>query len=89
MPSGRRKSGAIERATGETLPPAHFRMCVEDMCPERLCNRLRDFGVERWPTMDDVRQEISDLLSEEASRAPKGKAIGAVEAPAAEEAAEE
>ena len=31
-----------ERATGETLPPAHYRMSVEDMCPERLRNRLRD-----------------------------------------------
>ena len=64
-------------------------MCVEDMCPERLRNRLRDFGVERWPTIGDVRQEIADWLSEEASRASKGKAIGAAEAPAAEEAEEE
>ena len=39
--------GRYEHATGETLPLAHFRMCVEDMCPERLRNRLRGFGVEK------------------------------------------
>ena len=43
-----------ERATGEVLPPAHYRMSLEDMCPERLRNRLRDWA-ERWPTIDDVR----------------------------------
>ena len=76
-----------ERATGETLPPAHYRMSLEDMCPERLRNRLRD-RTERWPTSDDVHQEIADWLSEEASRAPKGKAIAAVSAPEAEVAEE-
>ena len=35
--------GRYKRATGEALPPAHFRMCIEDMCPERLRNRVRDF----------------------------------------------
>ena len=74
-----------ERATGESLPPAQFRMSFDDMCPERLRNRLRDFRPERWPTTEDVRQEISDWLSEEFSRTHK--AIGAVEAPA--ESAEE
>ena len=77
-----------ERTTGEKLPPAHFRMSLEDMCPERLRNSFRDFS-ERWPTSEDVRQEIMDGVAEEASRAPKAKAIGAVGAPEAEEAAEE
>ena len=52
-----------ERATGEKLPPAHFRMSLEDLCPERLRNTLRDFS-DRWPTSEDVRQEITDLVAE-------------------------
>ena len=63
-------------------------MSIEDMCPERLRNRFRDWAT-RWPTIDDVRQEIADWLSEEAWRAPNGKAIGAVSAPEAEAAEEE
>ena len=33
-----------ERATGEVLPPVHYRMGLEDVCPERLRNRLRDWA---------------------------------------------
>ena len=57
-------------------------MSLEDMCPDRLRNRYRDWA-ERWPTVDDIRQEIADWLSEEASRTPKGKTIAAVGAPEA------
>ena len=77
-----------ERATGEVLPRAYYRMTLEDMCPERLHNRLRDWA-ERWPTIDDLRQQIADWISEEASRALKGEAIGAVSAPEVEVAEDE
>ena len=50
-----------ERATGEVLLPTHYRISLEDMCPDRLRNRFRDWA-KRWVTVDDVRQEIADWL---------------------------
>ena len=68
--------------TGEEVMAASVqKMLLLQMCSPALRSHLR-MRDHLLPDYGAIRQEIADWLSEEASRAPKGKAIGAVEAPA-------
>ena len=66
-----------EKPSGETLQDPHQRMLLEDMCPERLRARLRDHGPERWPTLWNVRREISDWLADKLAKPHTSQALGA------------
>ena len=58
----------FEKATGETLPPAHFRISLEDMCPDKLRSLLRAHGAERYTYFEDLRTGLADWLADEAAR---------------------
>ena len=76
--SGSRTSGAT---SGEALPPAYFRMCLEDMCTSGCATASATLGSRDGRQQTMSGKAVVDWLSEETSRAPKGKSFAAATSP--------
>ena len=44
------------RATGESFPEANRRMGLINMCPEKLCEFLRAYGKDMFPSYDYMKK---------------------------------
>ena len=63
-----------EEASKEQLAIAHRKLCLEEMCPERLRAHLRMLGPEKLQTYESMRVEITDWLFDEHRKPMKHRA---------------
>ena len=54
-----------EAASGERMLPSQRKLCLEEMCPERLRAHLRLIGPDKLHTYEAMRAEIADWLAED------------------------
>ena len=62
-----------EFASNERMQDSHRRLCLEDMCPERLKTHLKLVS-DKLPTYEAIRAEIADWLAEDLRKPARQRA---------------